>query len=516
MLTRRFILLSLLCLVLVPHAFGAEFFEPVQPPRPFQVMVHRGAAMQAPENTAPAIERCIEEGFEWAEVDVRLTRDGKHVIFHDAEVNGKTNGTGKIKDMTLEQVKALDAGSWFSAKYAGQHILTLSECLNLAKGRINLYLDCKDVNPALLVDEVLAAGMEKQVAVFDELETLAKVRELSQGRVPIMPKWHPDFGTEDWVSKWHPDAVEINAAEVTPEICEAFHKLGVKVQAKVLDEEDRPAVWQRMKAAGVDWFQTDLGEEVIMHLSWAIAPHHPVLISHHRAANYYAPENTVIAMEKSVRLAADYVEFDVRTSSDGHFVILHDGNLGRTTNGEGKVEQTDWKTLAALEASWDFGKPFAGLKIPTFEETFQVLGGKTGLYVDAKDIAAEALAAELKKHNAVESSVVYQSPEYLIKLKAINPDIKALCPLSDAGQIEALHASVHPYGFDVSWGILSEDLIRRCHALGIKVFSDAMDEHETAADYQQAVKWGIDVIQTDFPLRVVRAMETMPASTPSK
>ena len=97
----------------------------------------------------------------------------------------------------------------------------------------------------------------------------------------------------------------------------------------------------------------------------------------------------------------------------------------------------------------------------------------------------------------------------MIKLKAIDPEIKALCPLSDATQIQALHDSVPPYGFDVSWGILSDDLIRRCHDLGIKVFSDAMDEHETAADYQQAVTWGIDVIQTDFPLRVVRAMETM-------
>ena len=510
MLTRRIVTPSLVCLLLVSGASATDFFEPVQPPRSFQVMVHRGAAMQAPENTAPALERCIEEGFEWAEVDVRLTRDGKHVLFHDGTVDGKTDGSGNIKDLTLAEVKALDAGSWFSARYAGQRILTLAECLNLAKGRINLYLDCKDVDPVLLADEVLAAGMERQIVVFESPEVLAKVRERSEGRVPIMPKWHPDYGTEKWVDTWHPDAVEINAEEVTKEICDTFHKLGVKVQAKVLDEADRPEIWARMRDAGVDWFQTDLAEEVIMQLSWARRPDRPVQISHHRAANYYAPENTLVAMEKSIRLAADYVEFDVRTSSDGRFFILHDGNLGRTTNGEGNVAESDSAKLESLEASWDFGKPFVGLKIPTLEETYELLGGKTGLYVDAKNIAPEALAEGLKKHNLVGSSVVYQSPEYLIKLKAIDPEIKALCPLSDATQIQALHDSVHPYGFDVSWGILSEDLIRRCHDLGIKVFSDAMDEHETAADYQQAVTWGIDVIQTDFPLRVLRAMETMP------
>jgi glycerophosphoryl diester phosphodiesterase len=65
---------------------------------------------------------------------------------------------------------------------------------------------------------------------------------------------------------------------------------------------------------------------------------------------------------------------------------------------------------------------------------------------------------------------------------------------------------VRPYGFDVSWKILSEALIRRCHDLGINVFSDSVDDYETAADYQQAVKWGIDVIQTDYPVRVADAL----------
>ncbi|MBL7650004.1 MAG: glycerophosphodiester phosphodiesterase family protein [Candidatus Hydrogenedentes bacterium] len=492
---------------------AAEFFEPLQPPRAFQVMVHRGAMLQAPENTAPALERCIEEGFEWAEVDIRLTSDGKHILFHDEQVDGKSNGTGDVKKMTLAELKALDAGSWFSARFAGERLLTLGEGLSLCRGRLNLYLDCKDVDPILLADEVLAAGMEKQVVVFDAPEKLAQIRERSQGRVPIMPKWHPEYGTEGWVEQWRPDAVEVNADEVTKAICEAFHKRGIKVQAKVLDEADQPEVWQRMRDAGVDWFQTDRAEEVIMHLSWSTLPNRPVQISHHRAANYYAPENTIVAMEKSLRLAADYVEFDVRTSSDGRFFILHDPNLGRTTNGEGKVAETDAATLAGLEASWDFGKPFAGLKIPTLEETFELLGGKTGLYVDAYDITPEALADGLKKHNLLDSAVVYQSPEYLIKLKTVNPEIRALCPLSDANQIVALHQSVRPYGFDVSWKILSEDLIRRCHDLGIKVFSDSVDDYETAADYQQAVKWGIDVIQTDYPVRVADALTRLSAES---
>jgi len=84
------------------------FFEPVQPPRPFQVMVHRGEAHQAPENTRPAIVRCIEDGLEWAEVDVRLTKDGHHVLAHGDRLPAGTNGAVSVAAHTLEELKQLD------------------------------------------------------------------------------------------------------------------------------------------------------------------------------------------------------------------------------------------------------------------------------------------------------------------------------------------------------------------------------------------------------------------------
>ena len=253
--------LAIVCLVWPAAAF--DFFEPVQPLRPFQVMAHRGAKDQAPENTAPALERCIDDRIEWAEVDVRLTKDGAHIIFHDGEVDGKTDGTGTVRDLTLAEVKAHDACSLFDPQFAGQRILTLTECLALCRNRINLYLDCKDIDPVLLVKEVLDAGMERQVVAFDALEVLATIQQRSGDRIAIMPKWHPEFGTEAWVAKWRPDAVEINVDEVTPGVCAWFHEKGIKVQAKVLGDDDLPEVWVRARKAGVDWFQTDRAAEVI-------------------------------------------------------------------------------------------------------------------------------------------------------------------------------------------------------------------------------------------------------------
>ena len=84
-----------------------EFFQPVDPPRAYQVMVHRGLASIAPENTRAAIDRAIEDGLEWVEIDVRLTKDGQHVVFHDGQLDGKTNGRGAVKDHTLAELQAV-------------------------------------------------------------------------------------------------------------------------------------------------------------------------------------------------------------------------------------------------------------------------------------------------------------------------------------------------------------------------------------------------------------------------
>ena len=121
---------------------------------------------------------------EWAEIDVQLTRDGRHVIIHDDTVDRTTNGMGQVANFTLDELKKLDAGAWFAQRFAGNRLMTLPEVLALAKGKINLYLDCKRIDPKRLVEEVIAAGMERQVIVYDSPEVLAKVKAFPRVRFP--------------------------------------------------------------------------------------------------------------------------------------------------------------------------------------------------------------------------------------------------------------------------------------------------------------------------------------------
>lgn len=91
---------------------------------------HRGDCKTAPENTLPAIVSAVKKGAAMIEFDVQMTKDGHLVIMHDGTVNRTSNGKGKVADLTFAEIRALDAGSWFSADFAGTQVPTLEEVLD--------------------------------------------------------------------------------------------------------------------------------------------------------------------------------------------------------------------------------------------------------------------------------------------------------------------------------------------------------------------------------------------------
>jgi glycerophosphoryl diester phosphodiesterase len=110
------------------------FFRTDQP----LILAHRGASRIAPENTLTAFRLALEQGADGLELDVRLSRDGVPVVFHDAELSRTTDGQGRISEKTLAELRALDAGRWFDPCFAGEQIPTLEEVLK-AFGDQTLY-----------------------------------------------------------------------------------------------------------------------------------------------------------------------------------------------------------------------------------------------------------------------------------------------------------------------------------------------------------------------------------------
>ncbi|WKA55378.1 glycerophosphodiester phosphodiesterase [Planococcus shixiaomingii] len=111
-----------------------------------KLIAHRGWSGKAPENTLSAVKLALEEPkIDCIEIDVHLTKDGVPVVIHDYQVDRTTNGSGFVKDMTAEEIKALDAGSWFDFEFAGEQVPLLEEVLVLAGGKKKLLIELKQM-----------------------------------------------------------------------------------------------------------------------------------------------------------------------------------------------------------------------------------------------------------------------------------------------------------------------------------------------------------------------------------
>lgn len=122
------------------------------------IYAHRGSKGTHPENTLVAFQDALQLGVDGLEFDVHLTKDHELVIIHDETVDRTTNGSGYIKDMTLKEIKKLDAGSKFSKEFKGEPIPTLQEVLELAKNYPNVCL-----NIEIKTDYVQYEGIEEKI-----------------------------------------------------------------------------------------------------------------------------------------------------------------------------------------------------------------------------------------------------------------------------------------------------------------------------------------------------------------
>ncbi|OKP65918.1 hypothetical protein A3842_30050 [Paenibacillus sp. P3E] len=135
----------------------------MDPPDKVSIIAHRGASGYAPENTMPSFELALEMQSDYIELDIHLTKDHIPVVIHDETVNRTTNGKGYVRNMTLAQIRRLDAGSWFNEaypmfareKYAATPIPTLDEVFDTFGKNISYILEIKDSTNETNIESLL-------------------------------------------------------------------------------------------------------------------------------------------------------------------------------------------------------------------------------------------------------------------------------------------------------------------------------------------------------------------------
>ena len=236
-------------------------FEPLSQP---VIFAHRGASAHAPENTLAAFEVALAQGADAIELDVKLSADGQVVVVHDPTVDRTTDGKGKVKDLTLAQLKTLDVGSSFSPQMAGEKIPTLGEVFEAVGKRtfLNVELTNYTTRGDALVETVCMLvkkhQMQKRV-LFSSFfaSNLSKASsylpEVSRGLLAmdgLLGVWARSFGfTFGTYNALHPNLKDITQQEVT-----RVHRLKRRVHVWTVNREQDMS---RLFNWGVDGIFTD-------------------------------------------------------------------------------------------------------------------------------------------------------------------------------------------------------------------------------------------------------------------
>ena len=211
----------------------------------------------------------------------------------------------------------------------------------------------------------------------------------------------------------------------------------------------------------------------------------------HRGASAYEPENTLRSFRRALDMGADLIEFDIRMSSDGHLIVIHDKKVDRTTDGTGLVREMTLGQLKKLDA----GK---GEKIPTLEEVIDFGKGKTRFVIELKEGGVEGKIVDVIKQNDLLEDVVIVSyhSKLVKKVKELEPKattgLISLLPFNAVGSgKESLVDIVAPFHYLVTRG-----LVEKIHRNGMFLFTWVVDSQKRAERLKEI---GVDGIVTNKP-----------------
>lgn len=234
------------------------------------IVAHRGASHDAPENTLAAFELAWEQGADAIETDLHLTRDGEVVAIHDPTTRRTTGTDWKVSEHTLTELRSLDAGTWKGPSWSGQKVPTLAEVLAAVRPGKRVYLEIKcgpEVLPAFrraLAESNLAP--EQVVVISFHEEVIAAVKAAAP---ELKAYWLFEFKRDKQTGRWNAtheelirrarevraDGVDLAANEmVDEELARKLDAAGVELHVWTVND---PALAHRMASLGARSITTD-------------------------------------------------------------------------------------------------------------------------------------------------------------------------------------------------------------------------------------------------------------------
>ena len=247
--------------ILLVLVVGAAFLirslvDQVDPGQDTAIIAHRGASMDAPENTLASLEEAIRQHADWVEIDVQETREGGIVVIHDRDLMKVAGVPMNVRDATFAELRSVDIGSWFDARFSGERVATLAEVLDLCKDRVKLIVELKYYGGEVRFEErvieiIEAHKMQEDIAMmslnYQGVETLKSLR----------PDWNTGLLSSvvlGNLAQLNVDFLAVNGRLATRGFIKSAHDRHHKVLVWTIND---PVEISAMMSKGVDGIITD-------------------------------------------------------------------------------------------------------------------------------------------------------------------------------------------------------------------------------------------------------------------
>ena len=224
---------------------------------PVEVTAHRGYSAAYPENTIPAFKGAIQVGADWAELDVQQTADGEVIVMHDSNLKRTTGLDKEVWQVTWDEIKDLDNGSWFDKKYQTVRIPTLKEVLKVCRGKIHLNIEIKPSGHDKDLEEQVAKLLKKyhmrDTCVVSSLkyDSLRKIKEADDS---VETAYITSVSYGNFTDLEYADGYSVESTLLSKSFVNKAQKAGKQIYVWTVNSEER---LEKVVGMGIDNVITD-------------------------------------------------------------------------------------------------------------------------------------------------------------------------------------------------------------------------------------------------------------------
>ena len=235
---------------------------------------------------------------------------------------------------------------------------------------------------------------------------------------------------------------------------------------------------------------------------------HKLVIIAHRGSHLKFPENTLAAYEEAIKEGADYVEIDLRTTKDGHLVIMHDESATRMTGKKGLIKDLNYSEIRDLKIKSTNKEDTTTYRIPDFISVLNLCKGKINIYLDFKEADVEKTYRLIKEAGMQNNLVVYLNKEEQYgQWKKVAPGIPLMASLPENMNISQLTTLLDKRPVDIVDNAYNDETVNLMHKRKIAVWVDVQSNDEGPDKWEQSLKQGVDGLQTNHPEKLIEYLE---------